>query len=268
MRTELALLALLLYFFPLGAINDNASTDAVALGLGGTSVASLNAYGAFNNQAVLALISQPTIACSYASPFGFSDAKLMAVLPFEYGTIGIGLSRFGTSLYNEMKLGVSYSRMFGDRFSASLQADVLSVLPSPSEDVKYAFTSEIGLWVLLLDDLTLGFHIYNFLNMEYAFSYYDEAIPVNTKLGLAYQIFSNFTVTTELENSSIYGTSVRGGMSYDILDNVVARVGAASNPALVSIGLGVKLSTFNLDMAVQSIRYVGRTASGSISYAF
>lgn len=259
-----------LFFLATGAYsaNDNTTADAQALGLGGSSVALESVYGNFNNQAVLPLLEKPVIATSYANRFSLSDARVMAALPFDFGTLGMNVSRYGSSLYSEIKAGASYSRLFGDNFSASLQADMLSVRPSPDEESIYAFTAEIGLWARLIKDLTIGFHLYNFINAKYETLYYDEAIPVNMKLGIAYSIFENFLITTELENSSIYGTSVRGGMEYFIVDQVVFRVGGASNPALASIGLGVILGGFHLDMSAQAVRYIGRTGAVSLSYAF
>lgn len=248
--------------------NDNTSADAHSLGLGGSSVVIENVYANFNNQALLALIETPTIATSFVNQFSLNDARVMAALPFSYGTIGLNVGRYGSSLYSELKAGVSFSRCFGDRFSASLQADMLSVMPSPNETSIYAFSAEIGLWANPIEDLTIGFHLYNFINAKYETLYYDELIPVNMTLGLGYSIFDNFLLTAEIENSSIHGTSVRAGMEYYIVDQLVFRTGAASNPALASIGLGLVLGGFRLDIAGQAVRYIGRTGAVSLSYAF
>lgn len=248
--------------------NDNTSADAPSMGMGGTSVALENVYGNFNNQAILGLIEDLTVATSYCNRFSLYDARVMAAVPLSFGTIGVNISRYGSSLYSEMKLGAVFSRKFGDKFSAALQADILSIKPSEQEKSMYAFTAEIGLWAHPLENLTIGFHLYNFLNTEYKTLYSNESIPVNMKLGLGYTIFDNFLFSAEVENSSIYGTSVRAGMEYYIVDQVIIRTGGASNPTLASIGLGVVLGNFHIDVAGQVVRTIGKTGSISLSYAF
>ncbi len=268
MRKITTLLIILSFLSSLGASNDNQSADAPSLGLGGASVVQENIYANYNNQALLGLIETPTIATSYSHSFSLNDMRVMAVLPVSFGTFGVNVSRFGSSNYADLKFGAAYSRMFGDNFSAALQADLLSVMPSPSESSVYTFTAELGLWARPLEDLTLGFHLYNFINAGYDLLYYEEDIPVNMKFGLGYSIFENFLFSAEIENNSLYGTAVRGGMEYHIIDQVILRTGGASNPALASIGLGVILSGFHLDVAAQMIRNYGKTGAVSLSYAF
>ncbi len=268
MKRGFLFIAIVLFALEVKSANDNASGDAPAMGMGGTSVVSNNIYSSNNNQAILALIEKPTIATSYCNRFSLSDMQVMAAIPFSIGTIGLNVSRYGSSLYSEIKAGASFSRCFGQYFSAALQADLLTVKPSPQGESLYAFTAEIGLWARPLEDLTIGFHIYNFINTKYDALYYSESVPVNMKFGLAYTIFDNFLITGELENSSIYGTSVRAGMEYYIVDQVVIRTGGASNPVLASIGLGVVLGDFHIDVAGQAVRSIGKTGSVSLTYAF
>lgn len=250
------------------ASNDNRATDAPAMGLGGTSVTTNNIYASFNNQSLLAFQTQLQVACSHATLSTVSDTRAMIVVPLSFGTVASSLSRLGNSLYSEMQLGFAYTRGFGDRFSASLQADILSIKPSPDQSSLYSFTAEIGLWAQPIDNLTLGFHIYNFINAEYETLFYDEPVPVNMRLGLSYTILDDCIVTTEIENSNIYGTSVRGGLAYAVIDQLTIRCGGASNPSLASLGLGVRLVGLDIDVAAQAVRYIGKTGSVSIAYAF
>ena len=238
------------------------------MGLGGASVVLDNIYGSYNNQATLAHIEQLTLATSFSSRFSLSDARVMAAIPFSYGVIGFNISRFGSESYGEYKVGLSYSRSFGDLFSAALQADVLSVMQSLQGDVLYAFTGEASLWMHPIPELTLGFHLYNFLQAEYPTLFYDESIPVNMKLGLGYTVFDNFLLTGEIENSSLYGTCLRGGLAYTLYEGVVLRTGGASHPTLASIGLGVKWSGLSIDIAAQAVRSIGKTGGVSLSYSF
>jgi len=266
---KLTIIPLLFLFLPsLLATNDNKSADAPSLGLGGASVALENVYANYNNQAILGLIEATTIASSFSQNFAITDVRVMAALPVSFGTLGFNVSRLGTASYADLKFGAAYARTFGTSFSAALQADLLSVMPSPNESSVYAFSAELALWARPLQDLTLGFHLYNFINANYALLYYDEAIPVSMKLGFGYSIFDNFLFTGELENNSIYGTSVRGGMEYNILDQLVFRTGAASNPALASLGLGVTLGGFQVDIAAQAVRNYGKNGAVSLSYTF
>jgi hypothetical protein len=268
MKRTLTLIALILHVFHCFPANDNISSDAPSMGVGNASVVYDNIYGSFNNQAVLASISNLEIASSYSNRFSLSTVQVMAAIPFEFGVVEANVSRYGSASYAEMKFGVGFARKFGEMFSASLQMDLLSVMMSPTEGSAYALTGEIGLWAHPLKDLTLGFHLYNFVNAHYKTTYYEESVPVNMKLGLGYTIFDNFRTTVEVENNSIYGTSVRGGVEYKIIDAVMLRTGGASNPALVSIGLGVVFQNFKFDIAAQAVRHIGKTGGVSLSYSF
>lgn len=268
MRRIAVILLALIGLSSLSASNDCKSADAPSLGLGGASVVLENVYAAYNNQAVLALLESPVVASSYSNSFSINDMRVMAVLPVSFGSFGLNVSRFGTPSYADLKFGAAYARKFGENFSAALQADLLSVMPSPVESSVYAFSAEIALWARPFDDLTLGFHLYNFVNSSYQLLYYEEDIPVSMKLGMGYSVFENFLFTAEIENNSLYGTSLRGGMEYHLIDQVILRTGGASNPTLASIGLGVVLGGFHLDVAAQAVRNYGKTGAVSLSYAF
>ncbi len=268
MRKIIDIIIALFFSSGLFAVNDNVATDAPAMGLGGASVALENVYGSFNNQALLGTLKSPTIATSYASRFSLNDARVAAVWPSSFGTLGLNITHYGSSLYSESKAGLAFSRMFGEHFSAALQADLLSVKPFPGEKSLYAFTAEAALWARPLEDFSIGFHLYNFINAQYETLYHDEAVPVNMKLGLTYTVYDNFLFTAEVENSSLYGTSFRGGMQYKILEKIILRTGGGSNPVLASIGLGVILGKCRIDMAAQAVRDLGKTGGVSLSYAF
>ena len=250
------------------SVNDNKSADAPSLGYGGASVASNHSFSGYNNQALLTMLESTTVATSYFQNFSVYDVRVMAGVPLTFGTLGFNVSRLGTHNYAEYKFGAAYARNFGDKFGAALQADLLSVLPSPVEKTAYLFTAELGLWYKPIEDLTIGFHVYNFINAKYKMLYFRERVPVNVKLGLNYSILNNFLVTAEVENSSIYGTAVRGGLEYKLLNQVVFRAGGGSNPVLASIGVGVILKNINIDIAGQAVRYIGKTGAISLSYAF
>lgn len=261
-------LFLLCCLFTVYPSNDNRATDAPAMSLGGASVTTNNIYACFNNQSLLAFQTQTQVACSHAALTTVSDTRVMIAVPLSFGTVASSLSRLGNSLYSEMQLGFAYTRHFGNHFAASLQTDILSISPSPDQSSLYSFTAEIGLWAQPIDNLTLGFHIYNFINAKYETLFYDEPVPVNMRLGLSYTILDDCVVITEIENSNIYGTSVRGGLAYSIMDQLTIRCGAASNPSLASLGLGVRLIGLDIDVAAQAVRYIGKTGSVSIAYSF
>ncbi len=263
--TLFVLLSLCLNFF---AVNDNTSSDALSLALGGASVATDNVYSGMNNPAVVAFSSSPVVAMTYASRFSLSDVGLTASIPTKFGVFGVNAHSFGSSNYAEMKYAAYYARAFGEQFSASLQVDALSLVLNSQGESLWCMTAEIGLWYRVTKDLTFGFHLYNMLNTEYETYYYDEPVPVNLKLGLAYSVFDNFMLTTEIENSSVYGTSLRGGMQYTLMPQVFLRCGGASNPALASLGIGVEWHQLKFDIAAQAVRIIGKTGAFSIAYIF
>lgn len=248
------------------AINDNTPTDAASQALGGTSVVLDNSSALMNNPAWTATFVEPVAVASFSSSFGIDRMGLAAVYPSDFGALGFNVKRAGLLDYAEMQYGLFYARSFGDNFSAALQTDIFSVMPQSTAHTQWAFSGELALAYQVSPDLSLAFHLFNVLNSHYEMMYYDEQIPVSLKVGFAYRVFDNFTLLSELENNSIYGTSFRGGMEYLITPGVYFRTGGGSNPVLASLGLGLKLKNIHIDIAAQAVRTIGKTGAVSLAY--
>ena len=267
MRT-LHLLLLLFFLQSFYAANDNLPSDASSQALGGVSVVLDKPTAVINNPAFVANFDSPLLAASFSSSFGLERMTLAAAYPIERGAWGAQIQRAGLLDYAEMKYALFYARSFGENFSASLQFDAFSVMSQSNAQAQWAMSGELSLAYHITSDFTLGFHLYNFLNAHYEMLYYDEQIPVNVKLGFAYRVFDNFTFLSEIENSSLYGTSLRAGMEYAITDGVYFRTGGASNPVLASMGIGYRMKNIHIDVAAQAVRTVGKTGAISLAYAF
>ena len=267
MRT-LCYICLLVFVQSLYAINDDLPSDASSQALGGVSVVLDHPSAVMNNPAITAYFDSPLIISSFSSSFSIDRMGAAVALPLRQGVVGMNVQRSGLLDYAEMKYGLYYARAFGSTFSAALQIDGLSVVPQSTASSQWAISGEVALWYQPTADFSVGIHIYNVLGSQYEMFYYDEQIPVNLKFGFAYTVFDNFTLVSEIENSSVYGTSIRGGVEYAITDGVYFRTGGATNPVLASLGLGFELNNWRVDAAAQVVRTIGKTGAVSLAYVF
>lgn len=206
--------------------------------LGGTSLNFSDASSVFGNQAGLANI-ETWASMLYAerrfmrSPINsFAGA---AVIPSGFGAFALSVHQYGIEAFNEQKIGFAYARKLGEDFSIGGQFDLLNVNISDFGS-KATVTFELGMQAKISKDLQLGVHLYSPAEVQIS---EDFRIPSIYRVGVAYTPSPKTFLTIEAEKDIDLPTRVRTGIEYRASEQFFMRFGFATNPNLVTFGLGV-----------------------------
>jgi|AntAceMinimDraft_16_1070373.scaffolds.fasta_scaffold08022_2 hypothetical protein len=250
------------------AIHDNKPVGARSSAMGNASVALSDFWSAHNNQAGLAYYKNIAAGFYYEDNFLIKELGLKyaaVVLPTNSGVFGLTTSYFGYTQYNESKLGLAYSKSFGEKFSAGLQLDYLSTHIAENYGNKGAVTFELGIRAQLSKNLYLGAHVFNPVNIKIA-EYNDERLPTIMRLGLSYNFSEKIIACVETEKDINYDPVLKAGMEYHIIKEIYLRAGISTNPTLNTFGFGVEFKKLKFDFASSIHQTLGYSPQISLIY--
>lgn len=235
-----------------------------------SSVALSDGWSGHHNQAGLAFLEKPILALSYENRFFLQDLSLANAgfaLPTKLGTIGLSFTYFGFELYNESKVGLNYSRKFGDNFSIGLQLNHHSYYVEEGEKRPSFLTVEAGVMAKPLEKLSIGLHVFNLTN-SYKHKNTDQLLGPAVRLGALYSFNEETALTGEVSKSVNSEERYALGVEYFIIDQLVFRTGIALQPYSNTFGLGLDLGPFTSDFSYQYARSLGSNAAISLQYEF
>ena len=259
----------ILLFFTAHA-GDNPALGARQLGMAGCGTALTgDLWNAQNNQAGLAFIKNFQAGAFYENRFLVSDLGMKAfaaAMPTKLGTFALEVTSLGLGkLYSENKAGVSYSRKFGPKFSASVQLNYFNTHIGENYGSASTATGEFGIIAMPVKNLTIGFHLYNPTRSKLSGGL-DERLPTVMRLGTVYRFSDQVFVTVEAEKDVDYKPVIRGGLEYRPVPNFYLRAGAASNPGVMAFGFGIVMKKLRLDLASTFHSQLGFSPSVGLQY--
>lgn len=244
----------------------NFPTGARSAGMAGASVAAPDVWATFNNPAMLAQINEIQAGLNYENRFMVRElgiSSLSAVLPVQAGAFGLAFNQFGSNLYSQSFLGISYGRKFTERFQAGVRLDARHTRLAEDYGRRTNVSFAIGFAANLTDDLVLGAALFNPVRIKSAGDF-DEHLPAIYRAGLAYRIENNFTITVEAEKDVRFKPSFRAGIEYRIKEVASVRAGIGANPLNHAFGFGFHFRNFVFDIAALRHEVLGYSPQASI----
>ena len=232
-----------------------------AAAMGGSSVASQGLWAMQNNPAGMAHLDKISLGLYYENRWEMPETAYKCgvfALPTKFGCLGLSFNQFGSSKYNENKLGLAYAKDFGRYLQIGLQLDYL-LLKIGNDYGKYnAVTFELGIQSQVTDKLRLGTYIFNPINFRFEQTLNHEKLPIVMRFGMAYQFTKDFIGQCEVEkNTEREGVSLRAGLEYEAVKNLFIRAGAQSNPGILSFGIGYGIRFTQVNVAAQLHNQLG-----------
>lgn len=248
---------------------DNPPLGARSQGMAGCGTAlSGDVWGVQNNQASLAGLTTMQFGVFYESRFMMSELGMKAfagAFPTKYGTFGLSVNSFGYTMYGETKAGIAYAKKLGERFSMGVQLDYFNTRLGENYGSSSTVGGEIGILAEPVKNLTVGLHLFNPTRSKLSGNI-EERIPTVMRFGMSYKFSDQVFIIAEAEKDIDYKTNFRGGLEYRPVPAFYIRAGAASNPGLVSMGFGVVLKKFRLDVASSFHSVLGFSPSVGLLY--
>lgn len=237
--------------------------------LANANAALTDPWNTADNPAGIALFSSPVLSFALERRFMIKELDtrgVSAVIPFRKQVFGLNINFFGSSLYNEHRVGFSYARALSGKFSAGLRFNYHGI-KIPQYTSQQAFSVAAGIQVRPVPRLSLGIYISN--PNKASFSGELEAeIPVTVSAGAAYAFSEKVLAAVELEKTAGFPAVVKTGLEYYFHTSLAARAGVSTAPFRQYAGLGLAYGGFTLDLSASSHILLGFTPQISITYDF
>jgi hypothetical protein len=241
--------------------NGNYPVGARSASLATASVSLTDIWSAFNNQAGLAWLENPSFGFHYENRFLVKEYALQAgalALPLKPGTACVNYRYFGYSKYYEAKLGLAFARKLFRTVAVGVQLNYQQTYLAESYGSNNALTAEIGLMYTPLQNLFIGVHAFN-PNRNKADADPEEYIPTVYRIGAGYNILDKATILFETEKDIEQKPIFKGGLEITALKNLSLCVGASSADIEYTFGLGYHARSFSFDLAFSHHNILGFT---------
>ncbi len=240
-------------WFPLSARGQSASTlmGAKSAALGYASAALADEWALFNNAAGLATLKKPSVAFAYEINPSLPGADRTAAgfsLPSHFGTVGVGLFRFGDQLYSEQLVSAAFANKFG---LAALGVK-LNYIQYRAEgfETRSALSISVGGIAEITPQITVGAYIVN-LNQPEIAAQNGEQLPTKLVTGIKLDPTPTISLMGEVEKDLDFDPVVKGAIEYRLYKKIQFRTGFNFNPRSFFTGLGYNTSRLQIDYGVQ-----------------
>lgn len=238
---------------------------------GGASVAYIHGYIPWGNPATAVADSSVVLLLGYENRYfspELSDEYISVVVPATYFNIAASYNFFGLATYHEMMAAVAVSRKFG-RFAIGIEADYFNYYDAESVRYRHAFTAQVGLMVDVSRHLTLGFRAFNPTFSQIRLYDIPRCLPVIFDLGGNCRFYDRLDLLFQLGYVVGNGVHWAVGAEYDIMDCLVAKIGARGSDYVVPmVGAGVRFYGFLFDLAVEADFRIGMSIISNLQYSF
>lgn len=237
--------------------------------LANASAGLVGCWSAFGNQAGLADLTNIEIAVAFQNRFlvpELSDRIGLIAFPVQSNVIAFSFYQFGEVPFRQEKFGLSYARHISPKIRFGLQFNYYRVyLPEANRSAGSAGL-EIGLQYLASSKFNLGLHVVNPYQISVKTYSGKYNYPSHINLGYQYYLSDVCLWLLEIENDFDRYFRIKTGLEYCILEKLFLRIGVATNPYLLSSGIGFRLRRLNVDLGNSFHANLGNSPSISLSY--
>jgi hypothetical protein len=220
----------------------------------------------YTNIAGIAEISNFAVDGSYSRRFGLEDlsqTSVSIVKTLRIGSIGLALSNFGFTAYNEQKIGLAYARKLGKSVNIGGQFDLLR-LNQQNLGSATIYTFEIGAQYRVYKQVLVGTHIFSPGTVRWS----DETdIGSRYTTGVQYMPSDKIALVFEVSKIVYKPTEIKVAATYKVSPAVTINMGA--NPLTQIYGLGLSFDwndRYHLSAATSSHQRLGYTPAFSLQY--
>lgn len=264
---RLILFALLLPVVSFSSEPDKVPSARTA-GLGGSTIAISDPWSIFNNQAGLGWQRNYWAGVYHENRYFVKElgySTLGGCIPVKPGTFGVSLTHFGYSQFNQSRFSLSYGMMLSKSIAAGIGINYHSLHLTNEYGSTSSITAEGGIIYQPIDKLAIGAHVFNPTQSSLGSS---QNLPTSFGIGLVYKPNNNILLTIQGDDNTQSSPIFRTGLEYSPVSSLSIRVGMATNPMLLSFGLGWKVKSLIFDLAFSYHEILGYTPHISLAYTF
>lgn len=237
--------------------------------MGNTGTALQGIYSLAANPAGLVGLEHPVVNLTYQHHFFTADITSQAALfglPTRLGTFGLAAYRYGLRrVYDDTRVGFSYAKRFGPRFSIGLSAGYHQLF-IPNYISVNSLSVDLGVQYRFDRGVTIGFQCINLGGADYGEEIYGD-IPTAIRIGASYPL-GQVVVTADGVYQRTHSLSACFGLEYRIGDPLRLRGGLSVNPMQQHVGFGIYWQRVIFDAAATFHPRLGTSPQIGLSYAF
>ena len=218
-------------------------------GLGAYSKSFSDIFSGTANQASLAQLSSAAFGVYGERRFMLDElnnyAAIIAV-PTTSGTIGLQADYFGSSDYNENRIGLIYARKLSSKIDAGVKFNYHSIKVA-GYGTASTVNFEGGVLFHLTEKLHAGIQIYNPTSSKFNKAGSDK-LASEYKFGLGYEASKNVFLSTEIVKQEDKDVGVNVGLQYNVHEKVLLRGGISTIGNNSFLGMGLRLNFGRIDI--------------------
>ena len=257
---------ILFLFIQLTSVGQNNFNSSAQSGGVGDCQATLSGIWSLNgNISGSTNIDRISLGISLENKFGINELNnkmALIAIPTNSGVFGLSVQQYGFKLYNENKIGLSFSKELSNTFNSGIKINYYNTHIENLENIGF-FSFEIGIQKDLNRQLIMGIHINNPIN-------FTENNSLNNiiSVGLLYKVNQKVNLYTEGENSDYNEMSVKSGLEYEIIDRMFLRTGYNSKSNKNTFGFAYSYKKYSIDIATYHHETLGFSSQFSLSTSF
>ena len=234
---------LLLFSLPaIGQVGSNYAAGIRSLGMGHISASLDDLNAVYSNPAALSANAISGIQLSALQRFNLSELKELSIggglLLGKNNVVFASIRNYGFSEYTEQKLAIGYAMKVMENTSLSLQLDVFNLrIDEYGNSFKPGF--EIGIHTKPFKEVAISAVVANPIR-----STQDDPVQLPGLITIGASITPSQLVTlfVEVEKDIDYAERFKAGIEYKVQKQLFLRLGAATGPSSMTMGVGYRLS--------------------------
>lgn len=265
-RFRLVLMLLFLANVAVGQSGFTTIGGANFLGYGRAGVNIAGIESIYLNQAGLTDVKKFAIDISAEKRYNLAELTNISIAgakTFKFGTVGLLLSNFGFTEYNEQKFGLAYARKLNRSISLGGQFDLLryNILNVGSKNL---ISFELGMQLQLNKDFSIATHVFSPGQIEVADG---TEIGTRFRLGIKYAPSAKVMVLAEVDKLIDRKAEYKLALGYQAIDVLQIRIGV--NPTVSTYSFGAMLKwkdQYRIASAVSLNSQLGNVPAISLQY--
>lgn len=241
---------------------------ARAAGIGYTTATISDDWSLFNNPGGLGKGKSSSINFACEAVPALAGANRLAasfVSTTKFGTIGVGLFRFGDMVYNEHLVSLGY----GSQVENTALGARVNYIQYRAENfgTLTAFSFDLGGITQITPQIAVGAFITN-LTQSKLIGTEGEQLPTKLTAGIRLQPTDKVFIAAEIEKDIAYQSTWKSALEYNFYMKLFFRTGFNLNPNAAFFGLGLHKKMLRIDYAIRFSQWMGVAHQISASYSF
>ncbi len=220
------------------------------------------------NPSGTAYLKSFSTAISYTIPYTInelSSKNICTTLPTQLGNFSAFYNKFGSLKYNEQTIAIGYAKAFNSHLSIGFNFNYIHYQLSNKINKGTPYSS-LGFQIIPIKNIKIGALVINPENTQITINEEDATLPSLYTIGLQWISSKYFTVSYELEKELHYTSISKIGLAYAHKNFLWFRTGILGKPMAYTLGLGLRIQSFTVDLAFATHNELGNTSSIGLTF--